>query len=48
VELRAERVEDHKPWVIGGREHLVLADEPAGSSLTSPIGRSIAQFSQGK
>jgi hypothetical protein len=45
MELRAQRVDDHKLWILGRREHFVLADEPAGSrfggehSLWIPFGR---------
>jgi hypothetical protein len=45
MELRPQRVDDHKLWILGRREHLVLADEPAGSrfggehSLWIPLGR---------
>src|SRR5580704_670813 len=45
MELRPQRVDDHKLWILGHREHLVLADELAGSrfggehSLWIPLGR---------
>ena len=45
MELRPQRVDDHKLWILGRREHLVFADEPAGSrfggehSRWIPLGR---------
>ena len=42
MELRAERVDDHEAWIIRRREHLVLANKPAGSRFGGEDGRWIA------